>query len=174
MQETQETRIWSFGQARSPGGANGNPLQYSGLENPTSRGACQITAHGVAKRRTWLSRAQHSSHALYPPELSQDTASSPKLLPLLAPWRIWVQPILVPPTPGTSFITINPCYRKLLVTSRMPCHILTFAQAVLSVWKALCLLPLPSSAAMKLKDTWKKSYEKPGQCIKSRGITLPT
>ena len=37
---------------RSPGEANGNPLQYSGLENSTDRGAWQATVHGIAKSRT--------------------------------------------------------------------------------------------------------------------------
>ena len=34
---------------RSPGGGNGNPLQYSCLENPMDRGASWATVHGVAK-----------------------------------------------------------------------------------------------------------------------------
>ena len=34
---------------RSPGGGNGNPLQYSCLENSTDRGAWWATVHGVAK-----------------------------------------------------------------------------------------------------------------------------
>ena len=33
-------------------GENGNPLQYSCLENPTDRGARWATAHRVAKSRT--------------------------------------------------------------------------------------------------------------------------
>ena len=40
------------GSGRSPGEGNGNPLQYSCLENPMDRGACQATAHGVAKSQT--------------------------------------------------------------------------------------------------------------------------
>ena len=43
------------GLGRSPGGGNGNPLQYSYLENPMDRGAWQATVHGVAKSRTRLS-----------------------------------------------------------------------------------------------------------------------
>ena len=31
------------GLGRSPGGGNGNPLQYSGLENPMDRGAWRAT-----------------------------------------------------------------------------------------------------------------------------------
>ena len=34
---------------RSPGVGNGNPLQYSCLENSMDRGAWQATVHGVAK-----------------------------------------------------------------------------------------------------------------------------
>ena len=40
------------GLGRSPGGGNGNPLQYSCLENPTDRGAWQAMAQGVA--RSWM------------------------------------------------------------------------------------------------------------------------
>ena len=35
------------GSGGSPGGGNGNPLQYSCLGNPTDRGAWQATVHGV-------------------------------------------------------------------------------------------------------------------------------
>ena len=34
---------------RFPGGQHGNPLQYSGLKNPTGRGAWQATVHRVGK-----------------------------------------------------------------------------------------------------------------------------
>ena len=40
---------------RSPGEGNGNPLQYSGLENPMDRRARRATVHGVAKSQTRLS-----------------------------------------------------------------------------------------------------------------------
>ena len=40
------------GSGRSPGGGNGNPLQYSCLENPLDRGAWQATVHGVAELDT--------------------------------------------------------------------------------------------------------------------------
>ena len=43
------------GLGRSPGEGNGNPLQYSCLENPMDRGAWQATVHGVSKSRTRLS-----------------------------------------------------------------------------------------------------------------------
>ena len=36
------------------GEGNGNPLQYSCLENPMDRGAWRATAYGVAKGQTQL------------------------------------------------------------------------------------------------------------------------
>ena len=42
------------GLGRSSGEGNGNPLQYSCLENPRDRGAWQATVCGVAKRWTWF------------------------------------------------------------------------------------------------------------------------
>ena len=36
------------GSERSPGEGNGNPFQYSCLENPRDRGAWQATVHGIA------------------------------------------------------------------------------------------------------------------------------
>ena len=43
------------GLGRSPGEGNGNPLQYSCLENPMDRGTWWATVHDVAKSRTRLS-----------------------------------------------------------------------------------------------------------------------
>ena len=42
------------GLGRSPGEVNGNPLQYSCLENSMDRGAWQVTVHGVTKSCTCL------------------------------------------------------------------------------------------------------------------------
>ena len=39
------------GSGRSPGGGNGNRLQYSHLENPMDRGGWLSVVHGVAKSR---------------------------------------------------------------------------------------------------------------------------
>ena len=40
------------GSGRSPEGGNGNPLQYSCMENPMDRGAWQATVHRAAKSWT--------------------------------------------------------------------------------------------------------------------------
>ena len=42
------------GLGRSSGIGNGNPLQYSCLENPMDRGAWWATVHGLQKSWTWL------------------------------------------------------------------------------------------------------------------------
>ena len=49
------------GSGRSPGEDNGNPLQYSCLENPMDGGAWQAVIHGVTK--SWTRLKQLSTHA---------------------------------------------------------------------------------------------------------------
>ena len=46
---------WIPGSERSPGGGNGNPLQYSCLGNPMDRGDWQAAVQRVTKSRTQLS-----------------------------------------------------------------------------------------------------------------------
>ena len=43
------------GSGRSPGEGNGNPVQYSCLENPMDRGAWRATVSGVIESQTRLS-----------------------------------------------------------------------------------------------------------------------
>ena len=54
------------GSGRSPGGGHGNPLQYSCLENPMDRGACQAIVHRVAQSQTWLKRLSTAQHSFTP------------------------------------------------------------------------------------------------------------
>ena len=51
----RETWVLSLGWEDFPGEGNGNPLQYSCLENPMDRGAWWATVHGVAESRIRLS-----------------------------------------------------------------------------------------------------------------------
>ena len=44
------------GPGRSPGEGNGNPFQYSYLENSMDRGAWWAAVHGVAKNQIRLSK----------------------------------------------------------------------------------------------------------------------
>ena len=50
------------GPGRSPGEGNGNPLQYSCLENPMDREAWQTTVHGISKSWTRLSDKKIESY----------------------------------------------------------------------------------------------------------------
>ena len=52
------------GLGRSPGEGNGNPLQYSCLENSMDRGAWQAVAHGLSKGQTRLSMYAYMHTAL--------------------------------------------------------------------------------------------------------------
>ena len=49
------------GSGRSPGGGNGNPLQYY-LENAIDRGAWQATVHSITQSQTQLKRLPHMAH----------------------------------------------------------------------------------------------------------------
>ena len=56
-----ETWVQPLGLGRSPGGGNGNPHQYSCLENPMDRGLWRAKVRRVAKSRIWLKRlSMHS------------------------------------------------------------------------------------------------------------------
>ena len=52
------------GSGRSSGEGNGNPIQYSCLENPMDRGTWWAAVHGVAKSCTWLSDFTFTFHIL--------------------------------------------------------------------------------------------------------------
>ena len=54
------------GPGRSPGLGNGNPLQYSWLQNSMDRGAWWATIHGVAKSQPWLNT--HARHCAITPD----------------------------------------------------------------------------------------------------------
>ena len=51
----EETWAQSLGSGRSPGGENGNPLQYSCVENSMDRGAWRAKVHGLANSQAQLS-----------------------------------------------------------------------------------------------------------------------
>ena len=74
------------GSARSPGEGNGNPLQYSCLENPRDRGACGAVVHGVAKSRTGLvTKQQQQGHGEDPQPSRDPLLSSLTMLVALEP-----------------------------------------------------------------------------------------
>ena len=65
----------------TPGEGNGNPLQYSCLENSIDRGAWWATVHGVAKSRTRLSNFTHS--------LRNDSSRELFITILISLMRLW-------------------------------------------------------------------------------------
>ena len=54
------------GSGRSPGEGNGNPLQYSCLENSMDRTTRQVIVHGVAKSRTRLCDLHFHRYYFFP------------------------------------------------------------------------------------------------------------
>ena len=75
------------GLGRSPGGGNGNPLQYSCLENPVDRRAWWVRVQGVAKSWTRLSNgALGNTHSKLSALLAPDSLGDfdPVISPLWA------------------------------------------------------------------------------------------
>ena len=86
------------------GEGNGNPLQYSCLENPRDRGAWWAAIHGLAQSQTRLKQLSSSSIALRQVQ-SPGPAKAPwgddhgdpvkdALLPVMATWQ-WFKPLQV-------------------------------------------------------------------------------
>ena len=77
----------TLGLGRSPEGGNGNPFQYSCLENAMDRRAWRATVHGVAKCQTRLSDWAHTSPSGSSPvqAQSQNTLGSPSSGPKPTP-----------------------------------------------------------------------------------------
>ena len=83
-----------LGSGRSPGEGNGNPLQYSCLENPMDGEAWWATVHGVAKSWTRLRNFTFSDYrnTMFDPWVSQDNslememATHSSILAWKVPW----------------------------------------------------------------------------------------
>ena len=82
---------------RSPGGGNGNPLQYSCLEKSMDRGDWQAnTVHGVATSWTWLSARTHThTRAHTHTHTHTHTRTHPVMKRMSyypwSPWQYWGQ-----------------------------------------------------------------------------------
>ena len=62
------------GSERSPGEGNGNPLQYSCLENPMHRGAWWATVHGVTKESDTTEQLTHThTHTWFVEDVLRNT-----------------------------------------------------------------------------------------------------
>ena len=83
-----------LGLERSPVGGNGNPLQYSCLENSMNRRTWQDTVHGVTNSWTWLSNWAHTGHQIAATPWGEPHGSSGceehrTLTPGLMVWCMW-------------------------------------------------------------------------------------
>ena len=76
--------LWSDGEGNgTPLQYNGNPLQYSCLENPMDGGAWWATVHGVARSRTVLSDFTFTFHFH---ALEKEMATHSSVLAWRIPW----------------------------------------------------------------------------------------
>ena len=88
------------GSGRSPGERNGNPLQYSCLENPMDRGAWQVTVHGVA----WVGHNWATKH--------RDTSTTAARSPLsISPGRYRCSPKGTCKNAHSSSFVISPNWK---------------------------------------------------------------
>ena len=79
----RETWVWSLGQEDRLDEGNGNPFQYSCLENPIDGGAWWAAVHGVAKSRTRLSDFTFTFHFH---ALEKEMATHSSVLAWRIPW----------------------------------------------------------------------------------------
>ena len=84
-----DTRVmgWIPGSGRFLGEQNGNPLQYSCLENSMDRGAWKATVHGAAKSQTRLSNwaPTHKETRYCNRDFQQPSHTLPHFPPALSP-----------------------------------------------------------------------------------------
>ena len=113
----QEMRVQFLGREKNLGSGNGNPLQYSCLENSMDRGAWWATVHRVPESQTRL-----SAHSLRPPRTLPGQGERDTLVPALA-----CLPLLLP---GERLATTGcrsrlPTRPSLMPLSWEGCHRIT-------------------------------------------------
>ena len=127
------------GLGRSPKRGQGNPLQYSCLENPMDRGVGRATAHGVAKSQTRLSDwATEHTH------INTARLSSPSY-----GWGIWTTKSrwLTPGcAAGEGSQDLNPGWASWAWTTEPLC----FLQ---KQWWLVRVRPIPGHGSKKLRNT---------------------
>ena len=97
---------------------DGNPLQYSCLENPMDRGACRTTVHGVTKSWTVLKWLGHGAHTH---EQCRD-------------WGHWTSPIQVK-NPCKPWLTLQSTLRIYSSIAEDSTNHLAFSTIVHIYWK---------------------------------------
>ena len=94
------------GWERAPGGGNSYPLQYSGLENSTDRGAWQATVHGVEKSQRRLSDSYSlpRSQSSYTPVTARQRVDG---LSISGTWGVYFPPGLFLPVCPSARIRVT-------------------------------------------------------------------
>ena len=111
------------GSGRSPGVGNGNPLQYSCLENSMDRGAWRATVHRAAKSRDMTEATEHTpKHMALCTNIKTDDFAFSKILLQPFPWCRTTPPPPPPPLMGSGK---NHCCSY--------CHFLPYLSARLSI-----------------------------------------
>ena len=100
------------GLERSPEEGNGNPLQYSCLENPMERGAWQATVHRLTKSWTWLKRLSTSVHRAQAGKIVKELIRNYRAR---VHWDLWPLPLWPLPEPYHSHCAPNWLLPLLLV-----------------------------------------------------------
>ena len=126
------------GPGRSPGEGNGNPLQYSCLENSTDKGAWWAGVHGLAKSWTWLSDyiftssslIAYNSYSIKFPSVNEVALPSYWLhwicrLHLSIPRKFCTSYLLIPLLVLTS-VPLNPSWAALTLASTSTSSVLSF------------------------------------------------
>ena len=111
------------GLGRSPGGGHGNPLQYSGLENPSDRGAWRVAVHRVTKSWTLLKRLRTHNLDEKSVQYWLPLAGTSKGLGVLASiFLLWRKALFAPglarETPLSTFLTEDWGILTLILWSR--------------------------------------------------------
>ena len=125
------------GSGSAPGGGNGNPLQYSCLENPIDRGAWWTTVHRVTKSRTQL---KHLSMHKYSPHTAFHVWTVYMLLPGYTSFVYFTLPLLL-----FIITSINIATTMILTTIITGTHIhtqkpYTFKLSSNVLFKMICFL----------------------------------
>ena len=92
------------GLGRISGGGNGNPIQYSCLENPMDRGAWWAMVHRIAK--SWTQLKQFSTHTHPYPHSHMCVYISPHPTTALTP-QSFPEPCKTPVTQKTDFCIVQ-------------------------------------------------------------------
>ena len=96
-----------LGWGRSSGEGNGNPLQFSWLEDTMDRRGLRAMVQGVAKSRTWLSALEHNIFTLRQ-DLSFSMSTSIHALPSLSLYPLFPPSLCILSLPFLSLkLTLN-------------------------------------------------------------------